>query len=149
MSQTAPNLENYQLANFTQRNPTVRIIFYPINNSIEKEDAGNSTEIFLKEFQDLVEQHYHEDHFRAKQLAKMLHISESQLFRRLKTLTNQGFASYLRFYRLRKAKELIERAEGLNISEIAYEVGFTDPNYFSRAFSQVFGQSPSLSLIHI
>ena len=143
MSQTAPNLENYQLANFTQRNPTVRIIFYPINNSIEKEDAGNSTEIFLKEFQDLVEQHYHEDHFRAKQLAKMLHISESQLFRRLKTLTNQGFASYLRFYRLRKAKELIEQAKGLNISEIAYALGFTEATHFNNFFKKHTQLSPS------
>jgi AraC-like DNA-binding protein len=38
--------------------------------------------------------------------------------------------------------ELIKTTDR-NISEIAYEVGFNDPNYFSRAFSREFGQAPS------
>ena len=138
------NLENYQLSNYAQNNPDVRVIFYPITSWVAERIKNKNKDVsFLDEFQDLIEKHYHDDRFRAKQCARMMKMSETQLFKRLKSLTNQGFASYLRIYRLRKAKDLIEYNQELTISEIAYDVGFTDPNYFSRAFSQIFGQSPS------
>lgn len=143
MNFTSENLDTYQITNFTQHNPAVQVVFYPTSRH---EAAGGSIKkqsSFLRNFQDLVERYYQDDRFRAKQLAELMNMSETQLFRRLKALTNQGFASYLRLYRLRKAKDLIENEEDLNISEIAYEVGFNDPNYFSRAFSETFGQTPS------
>jgi transcriptional regulator GlxA family with amidase domain len=49
---------------------------------------------------------------------------------------------YLRALRLQKAKELLS-ASKLNISEIAFAVGFEDPKYFSRVFSEEFGLSPA------
>ena len=144
MSFTSENSNAYQITNFTQTNPAVQVIFYPTTNyHTDREDNPNRKSSFLDKFQELVEAYYQDDCFRAKQLADMMNMSETQLFRRLKALTNQGFSSYLRLYRLQKAKDLIETYDDLNISEIAYEVGFNDPNYFSRAFSEAFGQTPS------
>lgn len=80
--------------------------------------------------------------FSNAQLASKLHLSESQLFRKLKALTGRPTGGYIRSIRLLKGKELLQHTQ-LAISEIAYEVGFTDPSYFSRAFSKEFGESPS------
>ena len=60
----------------------------------------------------------------------------------IKALTGLSTSIYIRTLRLYKAKELLQSSD-LNISEIAYEVGFKDPNYFSRAFSDEFNTSPS------
>jgi len=143
MNFTSENSNTYQITNFTPTNSNVQVVFYPANrNSVERE-SGTRQSSFLRKFQDLVEASYQDDRFRARDLADMMNMSETQLFRKLKALTNKGFASYLRCYRLQKAKDLIENYDDMNISEIAYEVGFNDPNYFSRAFSETFGQTPS------
>ncbi|MFT4534639.1 MAG: hypothetical protein ACI9P5_002000 [Saprospiraceae bacterium] len=49
---------------------------------------------------------------------------------------------YIRQLRFSKAIEYLETSD-YNVSEICYRVGFSDPNYFSRVFSQEFGRSPS------
>jgi transcriptional regulator GlxA family with amidase domain len=57
-------------------------------------------------------------------------------------LTGLSLSRYLRAMRLRKAQELLTDS-GLNVSEVAYAVGFEDPKYFSRVFSEAFGVSPA------
>ncbi|MBK9017363.1 MAG: response regulator [Saprospiraceae bacterium] len=57
-------------------------------------------------------------------------------------LTGEPPNAFIRKIRLHQAKEMLETTE-LNISEIAYSVGFNDPNYFSRAFHKEFGKAPS------
>lgn len=139
MNFTSENSTHYTTTNFTQTNTGVQVVFYPT----ERTNARSRRSSFLSAFQDFVETYYQDECFRARQMADLMNMSETQLFRRLKALTNHGFTSYLRLYRLRKAKDLLETEYELNISEIAYEVGFNDPNYFSRAFSEVFGETPS------
>ncbi|MEN8139010.1 MAG: ATP-binding protein [Bacteroidota bacterium] len=75
-------------------------------------------------------------------LSKKLHLSESQIYRKLKAITGKSTAVFIRSVRLQKAKELILTTDK-NISEIAYEVGFNDPSWFSRAFKEEFGYAPS------
>jgi YesN/AraC family two-component response regulator len=75
-------------------------------------------------------------------LAKKLLISESQLYRKLKAITGKSTALFIRSIRLQKAKELLQN-EDLNISQVAYEVGFSNPSWFSTAFKEEFGYSPS------
>ena len=80
--------------------------------------------------------------FGSSELADKLHLSESQTYRKLKAVTDKSTAVFIRSIRLLKAKELIETTYK-SISEIAYEVGFNDPSWFSRAFKEEFGCSPS------
>jgi len=61
-----------------------------------------------------------------------------QVNRKLKTLTGKTPSRFIRSILLQKAKELLQTTS-LNVSEIAYQVGFDDPNYFSRCFSEEFG----------
>ena len=143
MNFASENSNNYTTTNFTQTNSGVQVVFYPTIHPQESIDTSPRRSSFLSAFLDLMEIYYQDDCFRAKQMAQFMNMSETQLFRRLKAQTNHGFTSYLRLYRLRKAKDLLQNDYELNISEIAYEVGFTDPNYFSRSFSEVFGKTPS------
>jgi len=76
------------------------------------------------------------------QLARKMHLSESQIYRKLKAITGKSTAVFIRSVRLQKAKELILTSDK-TISEIAYEVGFNDPSWFSRAFKEEFGYSPN------
>ncbi|MCB9351382.1 MAG: helix-turn-helix transcriptional regulator [Lewinellaceae bacterium] len=69
-------------------------------------------------------------------------MNQMQVYRKVKALTGKTPSQFIRSYRLQKGLELLQKGE-LNISEIAYDVGFTDPSYFSRVFQKEFGKSPS------
>ena len=72
-------------------------------------------------------------------------ISKSLLNKKMHTLTGQPAVQFIRNYRLTVAHEMILKQKGnLNISEIAFEVGFNDPKYFTRCFTKHFGKSPSM-----
>lgn len=81
-------------------------------------------------------------HFGSTDLAKKMNISESQLYRKIKSLTDKSTAIFIRSIRLQKAKEFLETSDK-SISEVAYSVGFNDPSWFSRAFKEEFGCAPS------
>jgi AraC-like DNA-binding protein len=69
-------------------------------------------------------------------------MSKSTLIRRLKSLTDKSPVEILSEYRLNKAKKRLENSSE-SVSEVAYQVGFNDPLYFSRKFKEAFGISPS------
>nr|WP_262914095.1 hybrid sensor histidine kinase/response regulator transcription factor [Portibacter lacus] len=75
-------------------------------------------------------------------LAKKLLLSESQVYRKLKSITGKSTALFIRSIRLQKAKDLLQEPD-MNISEVAYEVGFTNPSWFSTAFKEEFGFTPT------
>jgi len=75
-------------------------------------------------------------------LGNSLNLSQMQLYRKLKALTGLTPSLYIRSVRLQKAMELLKTTD-LTVSEIAFQVGFNDPAYFSRAFSDAFGHPPS------
>ncbi len=71
-----------------------------------------------------------------------MHLSESQIYRKLKSITDKSTAVFIRSVRLQKAKELIQTSNK-TVSEIAYKVGFNDTSWFSRSFKEEFGVPPS------
>lgn len=80
--------------------------------------------------------------FGSRHIAQKLRLSESQIYRKLKAITGKSTAVFIRSVRLEKAKEMLQTTNK-TVSEIAYEVGFNDPSWFSRAFKEEFGQTPS------
>ena len=76
------------------------------------------------------------------QLSQSLGMSRSQVFRKVKALTGQSPSVFVRAVRLERAKELLQTTD-LNVTEVAYEVGFSTPAYFSDAFLEAFGVRPS------
>ena len=73
-------------------------------------------------------------------------MSKTLLNKRIQEAFGQPVAQFIRTYRLSVAREMLlsnRENKTLNISEIAYEVGFNDPKYFSRCFAKEFGFPPS------
>ena len=75
-------------------------------------------------------------------LASKMGFGRSQLYRKVKALTNYSPLELLRKIRLNKARELLSTTDK-PIGEIAYEVGFSAPAYFTRVFREMYGESPS------
>ena len=103
-------------------------------------DSGES--LFLKKVLEKLEENYSNAEFLIPDLCKALQMSHTQFYRKLKAVTGKTPSQQLRAFRLQKAMGLIKNSE-LSISEIAYKVGFSDPNYFSRTFHDTFGRPPS------
>jgi len=80
--------------------------------------------------------------FSTAQLCFKLRLSESQVYRKLKAITGKSTAVFIRSIRLEYAKEQLQNTDK-TISEIAYQVGFNDPSWFSKCFKEEFGFSPS------
>lgn len=97
---------------------------------------------FLKKLREATESIMADSDDTIVKLEKAMRLSQMQLYRKLKALTGKTPTLYIRSVRLQKARELLQNSD-LNVSEIAYEVGFSDPAYFSRVFGEEFGQSPS------
>ncbi|MEO0899824.1 MAG: two-component regulator propeller domain-containing protein [Bacteroidota bacterium] len=102
----------------------------------------NLEDRFLKKLIKVVQDRIDDPELSVSHLCKAAKLSNTQVNRKLKALTNKTPSQFIRSIRLQKALELLENSD-LNISEIAYEVGFSDPNYFSRSFSEEFGLAPS------
>jgi signal transduction histidine kinase/DNA-binding response OmpR family regulator len=97
---------------------------------------------FIQKVRHFIEKHISDESYNITLLCRELGMSRSQLHRKLTALTGSSATYYIRAIRLDHAKELLATTD-LTISEIAYQVGFKDPNYFSRIFTETFGTSPS------
>ena len=101
-----------------------------------KEDA------FLVKFRDFIEQNLSDSDLSVETVGAELGLSRVQLYRKVKALTGQSPVELLRTARLQKGRELLQTTDK-TVSEVAYEVGFTAPSYFTKCFKDEFGMSPS------
>ncbi len=97
---------------------------------------------FVEKVEKIILSHLGEEDFSIHELAREIHLSRSQVHRKIKALTGMSASIYIRHIRLQKAKELLGSSE-LSIAEIAYQVGFKTPVYFSQMFKETFGESPN------
>lgn len=102
----------------------------------------NLDEAFFNQIHKILESRSGDEDFHSDQLCHLLGISRTQLFRKLKATTGASASQIIRSYRLNKARNLLDNPK-LTISEVAYDVGFKDPAYFTRAFAREFGYTPS------
>ena len=112
------------------------------NSRPEKVDKTEKEDAFVEKLKVILEKNLSDENFALPELCHAIGMSRSQLFRKMKALVNEAPSSFIRMYRLHRAKELLERTD-LQVSEIAYEVGFKDPAYFSFSFHEIFGMTPS------
>lgn len=102
---------------------------------------SNSDEKFLQRMTAILEEGISNPEFNVNHLIKEVGMSRTVLYRKIKAVTNMSIIDFIVNYRLNKAAILLKTSNN-NISEIAYEVGFSDPKYFSRAFRKKFGLTP-------
>ena len=101
-----------------------------------------SDERLLNRVMEVAESRLNDHQFSVSSLSKEVGMSRPQLYRKLAYLTEISPNDFIRELRLKKAEKLMRRKEQ-NISEIALEVGFGNPSYFSKCFYNRFGTLPS------
>lgn len=97
---------------------------------------------FIAKAKAVVERNLSHSEFNAEQFSEDMNLSQSQLLRKLKALTNLTIVEFIRQYRLQRAAAMLVAQEKA-VSEIALEVGFENMSYFSKVFQEEFGVVPS------
>jgi signal transduction histidine kinase/DNA-binding response OmpR family regulator/DNA-binding LacI/PurR family transcriptional regulator len=97
---------------------------------------------FLIEFEALLEKNLADSTLSVEKLSHELGMSRVQLFRKISALTNKNVSDYIADFKLQKAKSLLKNSDK-TIAEIAYEIGFNSPSYFTTFFKQKTNQTPS------
>jgi AraC-like DNA-binding protein len=117
--------------------------FTSIDNFEKVADARSRRDgVFMKKINAVILAHLDKEGFDTASLAKALALSRTQLFRRLKPLIGFAPGRYIKYVRLQKAKEFLEK-EDLTVSEVAFRTGFVNLSHFTRAFREQFGFNPS------
>lgn len=98
--------------------------------------------LFLIHFKDVVEARLSDSDLTVDDLAAAMNLSRVQLYRKVKAVSGSSPVELLRTARLNRGYQLLVKGD-MNISEVAYEVGFTAPSYFTKCFKDEFGISPS------
>ena len=111
-------------------------------SAIDKDDFNKEEIAFINKVNALIEENLSNPDFNVADLAKGVFMSRMQLHRKLTATTNRSASNYIRSYRLHKTRNMLSN-DKRSISEIAYDVGFRDPNYFSKTFQKEFGTTPN------
>ena len=99
-------------------------------------------DLFVQRFRQLVMERIDDETLNVEELAAQLAMSRTQLYRKLKALTDQSPNELIKDLRMNEAQRLL--AEGnLSVSEVAYRTGFTSPSYFTKCYTDYFGILPS------
>lgn len=122
---------------------------YSLNTDDLNIDKESDDEKFVKKVLELVEKNYMDSAYSIDDILKSMGCSKSMLNKKMQNVIGQSPGVFIRSYRLNIAKHLIIMNRGtknMNISQIAYEVGFNDPKYFTRCFTKHFCVTPSVLL---
>lgn len=111
------------------------------NNS---EELTNNTidQDLLEKIIQYIEENISDSELNADKICKEISVSRAVLYKKLKSISGQSVNEFIRIIRLKQSIILLKQRK-LNISEIAYDVGFNSLSYFTRSFTKQFGVSPS------
>ncbi len=123
------------------------------NNDMDSQSLNIPEDSYDKKFIDkvlkIIKDNYRDAEFDVNELITQMGVSKTFMNKKMQALTQQSAGPFIRAYRLKVARDLIIKnriTHNMNISEIAYDVGFNDPKYFTRCFTKQYGVTPSSML---
>ncbi|MEO0581228.1 MAG: two-component regulator propeller domain-containing protein [Bacteroidota bacterium] len=105
-------------------------------------DISSIDEKFLRKAVEIVRENLQNSEFGVEDFSHYFHMSRRNVLRKMKGVTGLSINEFIRNTRLKVAHRMLLEGD-LNVSEVAYQVGFTDPKYFSNCFKKQFGALPS------
>lgn len=96
---------------------------------------------FMKQLHAIIQKNLSNSEFGVEDIGKQIGLSRVQLYRKVKAMTGSSVVDLLRKARLAKAKRLLE-SRSMSVSEVAYDVGFSAPSYFTKCFKDEYGMLP-------
>lgn len=110
-----------------------------------KEESRDKT--FITNAVNLMKEHYADAEYNLERFVRDMGYSKTLVNKKMQDLTGQPIGQFMKNYRLNVAQRIIQEGSGdINVSEIAYAVGFNDPKYFTKCFKEFFGYLPSSKL---
>ena len=113
----------------------------PLPVSEGSEYSQDEVPVFITRFKEAVEARLDDSDVSVEDLAADMNLSRVQLYRKVKAITGSSPVELLRTARLNRGYQLLLTTD-LSISEVAYQVGFTAPSYFTKCFKEEFGLLP-------
>lgn len=108
----------------------------------EKSKINTADKEFIENVISSIEKNIDKVNFNTEQLAKELFMSRTKLYRKMNGLTGQAPGEFIRNFKLKSAANLLLENK-LSVTQIAYEIGFSSPAQFTRAFSKQYNCVPS------
>jgi DNA-binding response OmpR family regulator len=105
-------------------------------------EIGTVDKKFMERLMHVTEANLGKSEFHVAELAKEIGMSKTVLYKKFFAITQTPIGGFIKSLRLKKAAQLFEN-DKLNISEVAWEVGFSDRKHFSKEFKKFFGKTPS------
>ena len=96
---------------------------------------------FMKQLHAIIQKNLSDSEFGVENIGKQIGLSRVQLYRKVKAMTGSSVVDLLRKARLAKAKRLLV-SRSMSVSEVAYDVGFSAPSYFTKCFKDEYGMLP-------
>ena len=112
-----------------------------IDKMIGQEEVKGNNEMLMERIVNCVHEHLSDPEYNVETLADEIGLSRAQLHRKMKEMTGIATGKFIRDMRMKEAAHLLELGT-INISQIAYRVGFNDQNHFSQVFKRYYGVSP-------
>ena len=114
----------------------------PKANAKSSVELHTPEEQFVQRFTDLVKERLDDETLSVETIADRMAMSRTQLYRKIKQLTNYSPNEIIRNVRLQEARALLSKGT-MAVSEVAYNTGFTSPSYFTKCYTEYFGELPS------
>lgn len=131
-----------RIRNLIDQRRKLRTIFSKRNNFDLKAISNKTDSRFLEKLNMIIEKNLSNPDFTPSMLASSMALSRMQLYRKVSALTNQTVYNYIRTMRLNKAAQLLVTTD-MQIAEVAFSVGFSEPSHFTKCFIRQFRQTPS------
>lgn len=113
-----------------------------LENMQEAIQLSKKDEAFAERLRQVVDDYLTDPNLTVEFLGSKLQLSRTQLFRRVKAVAGKGPLDYIRERRLARADELL-RTTDMTIQQVALELGFSSPGYFTKCYKEYFGHLPS------
>ncbi len=115
-----------------------RTILQPSEAEVESGDKA-----FIKKAIGIIEASMADSNFGVREFAKALGMSRSVLYRKFSALTDQSVKEFINMIRLKRAAQLLASDADYSVSDVAYSVGFSDAQYFSKKFKKFYHATPT------
>jgi signal transduction histidine kinase/DNA-binding response OmpR family regulator len=115
---------------------------YLMQDNTTGEVPGSPDDKFMAKLVAAIEENISDPEFGTVKISREVGVSRTQLYRKMAALTEMTVKEFIRSIRLKRAAQLLVQGE-LNISEVAYAVGFQQAAYFRKCFKEMYGMTPS------
>ena len=131
-----------RVRNLLENRKRLKSLFGSADADIIMQKPTDADAKFMNQFRKLVQQRMGDSELNVEVIAAEMGLSRVQLYRKVKALTDASPVEMIRMSRLNRAKILLSKGDR-NVSEVAYEVGFSSPSYFSKCYKEQFGNLPA------